>query len=174
VATPILKVCEALEHDRVSITLGARKAMGNGAFLAIVTRMSLPNLPLSTPSLLFPAISLLMLAYTNRFLGLASVIRSLHANWRSTGEPLLVAQIESLRYRIRIIQHMQTMGVLSLMLCVISMSFLFFDQQVCGQVFFALSLLFMFGSLALSLVEIQKSRIALDLHLQDVERGEGK
>jgi hypothetical protein len=73
------------------------------------------SLPLSTPSLLFPAISLLMLAYTNRFLGLASVVRKLHETWRTTQEPLLLAQIQSLRRRIQIIKHMQTMGVLSLM-----------------------------------------------------------
>ncbi len=145
--------------------------MGKCTFMAIVACMPLPNLPLSTPSLLFPAISLLMLAHTNRFLGLAGVVRSLHANWRTSGEPVLVAQIASLRCRIRIIQQMQTMGVVSLMLCVVSMSFLFFDQQTGGQISFGLSLLFMQASLVLSLVEIQKSRVALDLHLQDVEKG---
>lgn len=133
--------------------------------------MTLPTLPLSTPSLLFPAISLLMLAHTNRFLGLASVVRSLHANWRSTGEPMLVDQIASLRQRLCIIKHMQTLGVLSLILCIVSMGFLFFDQQTGGQVTFGLSLLLMVASLVLTLVEIQRSGIALDLHLRDVERG---
>ena len=66
--------------------------MGKRPFAAIVTGMTLPNLPLSTPSLLFPAISLLMLAHTNRFLGLAGVIRALHANWRTSGEPVLLAR----------------------------------------------------------------------------------
>ncbi len=132
--------------------------------------MSLPSLPLSTPSLLFPAISLLMLAHTNRFLGLAGVIRSLHANWRTSGEPMLLDQIDSLRRRIHIIQHMQMLGVLSLMVCIVSMTFLFFDNQFWGQITFGLSLLLMFASLALSLVEIKRSRIALDLHLQDVKR----
>ena len=133
--------------------------------------MTLPNLPLSTPSLLFPAISLLMLAHTNRFLGLAGVVRALHANWRTTGEPMLLEQIHSLRVRIRIIQRMQTLGVLSLILCIVSMGFLFFEQQPGGQVTFGLSLLLMLASLVLTLQEIQKSGVALDLHLQDVERG---
>jgi len=132
--------------------------------------MTLPSLPLSTPSLLFPTISLLMLAHTNRFLGLAGIIRSLHANWRTTGEPMLLAQIESLRMRVRIIQSMQTLGVLSLILCIVSMSFLFFDHQPGGQIAFALSLLLMLASLVLTLVEIQKSGVALDLHLKDVEK----
>lgn len=131
--------------------------------------MSLPALPLSTPSLLFPAISLLMLAYTNRFLGLASVVRNLHAHWRTTQEVVLLKQIRSLRRRIQIIRHMQTLGVLSLMLCIVSMTLLFFDLQGGGQVAFALSLVLMLASLALSLVEIQMSGKALDMQLQDVK-----
>ncbi len=131
--------------------------------------MALPELPLSTPSLLFPAISLLMLAFTNRFLGLASVVRALHANWRSSREPVLLAQIRSLRLRIRFIKHMQALGVLSLIACVASMSLLFFENQVAGQIGFGISLLLMLGSLLLSLVEIQLSGRALDLQLQDVE-----
>jgi len=131
--------------------------------------MTLPELPLSTPSLLFPAISLLMLAYTNRFLGLASVVRGLHASWQNTQEPLLLAQIRNLRKRIQIIKHMQTLGVLSLMFCVASTTLIFFDRQTGGQLTSGVSLLLMFGSLALSLVEIQMSGTALDLQLQDVK-----
>lgn len=134
--------------------------------------MNLPDLPLSTPSLLFPAISLLMLAYTNRFLGLASVVRSLHATWRTSGDPVLAAQIDNLRRRIGIIKRMQTLGVLSMMACTISMALLFFGNQLGGQIAFAFSLVVMIASLALSLWEIQMSGTALDLQLRDVERGE--
>ncbi len=131
--------------------------------------MTLPELPLSTPSLLFPAISLLMLAYTNRFLGLAAVVRGLHASWQTTQEPMLLAQIGSLRKRIQIIMHMQTLGVLSLMFCVASMTLLFFGQQTGGQIAFGISLILMLASLGLSLVEIQRSGAALDLQLRDVK-----
>lgn len=131
--------------------------------------MSLPELPLATPSLLFPAISLLMLAYTNRFLGLATVVRGLHANWLSTQEPMLLPQIRNLRKRIQIIMHMQTLGVLSLMLCVASMALIFFGQQTGGQVTFGVSLILMLASLTLSLVEIQMSGTALDHQLRDVK-----
>lgn len=131
--------------------------------------MPLPELPLSTPSLLFPAISLLMLAYTNRFLGLAAVVRALHANWQSTQEPMLLAQIRSLRKRIQIIKHMQTMGVLSLMFCVASTTLLFFKHQTEGQITFGVSLILMLASLTLSLVEIQISGTALDLQMRDVK-----
>ncbi len=135
--------------------------------------MPLTSLPISTPSLLFPAISLLMLAYTNRFLNLASVVRTLHAHWRDTGEPLLLEQIKNLRKRIQIIKHMQALGVLSIMMCIVSMILLFFDQQTAGQIAFGLSLLLMFASLSFSMVEIQMSGRALDLQLQDVECKEG-
>ncbi len=130
--------------------------------------MPLPDLPLSTPSLLFPAISLLMLAYTNRFLGLASVVRNLHAAWSTNKEPVLLAQIQSLRQRIRIIKHMQTYGVLSIMVCVVSMTLLFFGHQPAGQLAFGVSLLLMLASLGLSLWEVQLSGKALDLLLSGV------
>ncbi len=131
--------------------------------------MPFPELPLSAPSLLFPAISLLMLAYTNRFLGLASVVRGLYANWQTTREPILLAQIQNLRRRIRIIKHMQTFGVLSIMMCVVSMTLIFFSQQTGAQITFGLSLLLKFSSLTLSLVEIQMSGKALDMQLSRVE-----
>jgi len=110
-----------------------------------------------------------MLAYTNRFLGLAAVVRGLHANWQATQEPMLLAQIRSLRKRIQIIMHMQTLGVLSLMLCVASTTLLFFGRQTGGQIAFGVSLILMLASLALSLVEIQMSGTALDLQLRDVK-----
>ncbi len=133
--------------------------------------MKLTDLPLSTPSLLFPAISLLMLAYTNRFLGLANVVRNLHATWRTSGDPVLVEQIANMRRRIGIIKQMQTLGVMSMMFCTVSMALLFFGNQPFGQAAFALSLLLMIGSLAVSLWEIRMSSTALDLHLRDVEEG---
>lgn len=135
--------------------------------------MSLTEIPLSTPSLLFPALSLLMLAYTNRFLGLATLVRKLQADWAASQEPVLLAQIQSLRWRIHIIKHMQSLGVLSLMLCVVSMNSLFFSWQLLGQLTFGLSLMFMFASLTLCLMEIQMSGRALDLQLRNVE-GKGE
>ncbi|MDZ4289358.1 MAG: DUF2721 domain-containing protein [Prosthecobacter sp.] len=130
--------------------------------------MPFPDLPLSTPSLLFPAISLLMLAHTNRFLGLASVVRALHATWRTSGDPVLVAQIASLRRRIGIIKKMQALGIVSILLCTFSMAFIFLGYQAGGHITFALSLASMTASLILSLREIQLSGTALDLLLHDV------
>ncbi|TDU81570.1 uncharacterized protein DUF2721 [Prosthecobacter fusiformis] len=131
--------------------------------------MTLSEIPISTPSLLFPAISLLMLAYTNRFLALATIIRNLHASWRENHDPLLEAQISNLRRRIVLIRNMQTAGVVSLIACTISMVFLFFSHQLGGQVFFFISLIFMIVSLSLTLNEVVISGRALDMQLSDME-----
>jgi len=133
--------------------------------------MILPDLPLSTPSLLFPAISLLMLAYTNRFLALANIIRNLHVAWRAEHNPIIEAQIANLRRRIHLIRNMQATGVLSMMACTVSMAFLFFGYQSGGQISFAISLVFMIASLTITLIEIAMSGAALELHLSDMEEG---
>jgi hypothetical protein len=131
--------------------------------------MSLPEIPLSTPSLLFPALSLLMLAYTNRFLGLASVVRKLQADWAASQEPVLLPQIQNLRRRIGIIKHMQSLGVLSMMLCVVSMALIFLNWQLGGKAAFVASLGLMLASLSLALVEVQLSGRALDIQLRSVK-----
>ncbi len=128
------------------------------------------ELSLTTPALLFPAVSLLLLAYTNRFLALATLVRSLHAHYRERADPLVLKQIDNLRYRIHLIQGMQATGVSSLLLCVVCMFVLFFGKVVLGKVLFAGSLVLMIVSLGLSVREIQVSVKALDLHLLDLEQ----
>ncbi len=127
------------------------------------------ELGLTTPALLFPAISLLLLAYTNRFLTLANLIRDLHAKYRANPDQILLWQLRSLRYRVQLIKHMQGFGVASLLLCVVSMFVLFVDWQLAGKVIFGVALLLMVISLALSLREIQVSVDALNVRLSDIE-----
>jgi len=127
---------------------------------------------LTTPAVLFPAISLLLLAYTNRFLALASVIRRLHADYSARPDPSYLGQIENLRWRIRRVRDMQFCGVLSLLLCTICMFLVFASLIEAAEWCFALSLVVMMVSLVFSLVEIQSSIRALDLHLQDLEHPE--
>ncbi|NJO39948.1 MAG: DUF2721 domain-containing protein [Cyanobacteria bacterium CRU_2_1] len=127
------------------------------------------ELTLTTPALLFPAISLLLLAYTNRFLTLATVIRSLHASYTTKPDPFIIQEIASLRYRIRLIRDMQAVGASSFLLCVICMFVLFAGQQRLGEILFGISLILMITSLALSVREIQVSINALNLHLRDLE-----
>jgi hypothetical protein len=124
---------------------------------------------ITTPAILFPAISLLMLAYTNRFLALASVIRKLHADYKAAADPAYLKQIENLRWRIRRVREMQFCGVLSMLLCTISIFLIFSGLILMAEVMFALSLVSMMFSLLTSLAEIQSSVHALDVHLQDLE-----
>jgi hypothetical protein len=127
---------------------------------------------LTTPALLFPAISLLMLAYTNRFLTLATIIRNLYDRYGSVPSDNLVKQIANLRYRIYLIRNMQIFGVLSLLFCVISMFALFAGWISGGQWMFGLALILMMMSMATSLRELQISVGALDLLLADMEERE--
>lgn len=124
---------------------------------------------ITTPALLFPAISLLMLAFTNRFLGVATVIRKLHATYQSSPDPKYLGQIGNLRRRIRLIRDMQILGIVSLILCTLCMFVLFAGYLALGKALFAGSLFSMVASLVFSLIEIQMSIGALDLHLQDIE-----
>jgi len=128
---------------------------------------------LSTPSLLFPAISLLLLAYTNRFLTLASLIRDLHSEYRRSGNPNIWQQIDNLRARVTLIKYMQAAGAASLLVCVLCMFLLFAGLSVVAKVFFGASLILMMLSLGLSLREIWISVIALNLQLSDLEAETG-
>ena len=124
---------------------------------------------LSTPALLFPAISLLLLAYTNRFLGLAGVIRGLHQQINETNKQLIARQIVSLQLRIKLIIGMQILGVLSISFCVVAMFLLFLAATKFGQLAFSISLILMMLSLAVSLYELVISGHALNIELEDID-----
>lgn len=125
---------------------------------------------LTTPAVLFPAISLLLLAYTNRFLALAALIRSLHDKHLAQPNELIIAQLGNLRYRVQLIRNMQALGVLSLLLCTVCILLLFLEQTQVAKITFGISLLLMVASLFLSLREIQISVDALNLQLRDLEQ----
>ena len=127
------------------------------------------ELTLTTPALLFPAISLLLLAYTNRFLALANLIRELHRSYKTNPDDIVLAQISNLRYRIILIRNMQVYGIAGFFLCVLCMFVLFAGQVVLGKIIFAASLVLLMISLALSLREIQVSVDALTYRLSDIE-----
>ncbi|MBI5838466.1 MAG: DUF2721 domain-containing protein [Chloroflexi bacterium] len=132
------------------------------------------DISLTTPALLFPAISLLMLAYTNRFLTLATIIRNLHDRYKAEQNQNLLSQIANLRYRVYLIRNMQIFGVLSLLFCVVSMFALFAGWAAGGQWSFAIVLVLMIVSMLISLRELQISVGALDLLLMELEEGEKK
>lgn len=128
------------------------------------------ELSITTPALLFPAISLLMLAYTNRFLAIASLIRNLHDKYKKDPDQKhIITQIKSLRVRIRLIRSMQAFGVISFLVCVVCMYCIFRGWEQASYWIFAISLLCFMVSLVLSLAEITLSTRALEVELTDME-----
>lgn len=128
------------------------------------------ELSLTTPALLFPAISLLLLAYTNRFLAIATLIRNLHEKYENEPNKILIEQIRNLRKRVYLIRNMQFLGVSSLLLCVVCMFVLFWGQMEIGQWLFGISLILLMLSLSLSVVEIQISVKALNIQIGKMEK----
>jgi len=124
---------------------------------------------LTTPALLFSAISLIMLAYTNRFLSYASLIRNLHEKFKMNPNEVLLGQISNLRKRLYLTKYMQILGVSSLFLCVFTMFLIFVGSTVLALWMFGIALLLLIASLGVSIHEIQISVKALDLHLGDME-----
>lgn len=127
------------------------------------------ELNITTPALLFPAISLLLLAYTNRFLALAALIRDLKAQYQRQPDRHIITQIENLRKRVYLIRNMQGMGIASLLFCVVAMFLLFVGDMLAAQLMFGASLVVMAVSLIFTIIEIKISVDALNVHLKDIE-----
>tara|TARA_R110002072_G_scaffold12238_1_gene53431 strand:- start:130 stop:525 length:396 start_codon:yes stop_codon:yes gene_type:complete len=127
------------------------------------------QLTLTTPALLFSAISLIMLAYTNRFLAYAAIIRSLHDTYKKEKDSVLIAQIKNIKQRLYLTRSMQIFGITSLLLCVLTMFLIYIQQNMIAVWVFGLALLLLIISLALLIVEIQISVKALEHHISDIE-----
>ncbi len=136
-------------------------------FYGLIT--NIVELTLTTPALLFPAISLLLLAYTNRFLALSSLIRNLKNQYVQSMNKHLLAQIKSIRRRIIQVRNMQACAILSFFICVLSMWLIYNEQQVIAGYTFGASLLLLMLSLFISFREIQISVHALEIELEDLE-----
>jgi L-asparagine transporter-like permease len=127
------------------------------------------QLTLNTPALLFSAISLIMLAYTNRFLAYASVIRNLHDIYLEKKQDSLLRQIKNLKIRLNLTRWMQIFGISSLLCCVLTMFLIYVDQQMIAVYLFGFALILLIVSLALLIKEIQISAQALQYHIADIE-----
>lgn len=128
------------------------------------------DITLNTPALLFPAISLLLLAYTNRFLAIANLVRKLHDDYiNNRDKEAALIQIKHFRIRLRYIRYMQGAGVLSFLLCVICMYSIYEGWMGIAKYVFAASLLTLLFSLFCSLIEIFLSLQALEVILKNVE-----
>ena len=133
------------------------------------------EITLTSPALLFPAISLLLVAYTNRFNTIGARIRALHSQYKKNPDDILGSQIESLRKRVYLIRNMQAFGVASLFCCVLCLFILFSGSILTGKIIFGLSLILMMISLSISFHEILLSVQALNLELSDMQKDiEGK
>ena len=124
---------------------------------------------INVPALLFPAISLLLLAYTNRFLGLSGVIRKLHEDYKTNPDTKILRQIANLRQRVALIRSMQAAGASAMLLCVLCMCLIFYGMQFAAQIVFGFSLSAMLLSLGISISEIRMSSDALNILLADIE-----
>lgn len=127
------------------------------------------ELTLTTPALLFSAVSLILLAYTNRFLSYAQLVRTLKDQHQQNPSKVTRAQIDNLRLRLHLTRTMQILGVSSLFLCVITMFLIYVGWPMLTAWVFGAALLLLIGSLGVSIWEIQISVRALDIHLRDME-----
>ena len=127
------------------------------------------ELTLTTPSLLFSAVSLIMLAYTNRFLSYAQIVRTLKTEYDLHPSKITAAQIENLRSRLYLIRMMQILGIVSLLLSVVCMFLIYVGLQTFAVIVFAISLLSLIASLGISIGEIIICVRALELYLSAME-----
>ena len=132
------------------------------------------EMSLTTPALLFPAISLLMLSYNNRFLVLAQLVRELHSKRSPDTHSTVIPQINNLKRRISIIKSMQIHGVISFVFCSSSMFALFLKHVIVGEWLFGISLFFLIASLIWSLAELSISTDALKVQLSDLSENKNK
>ncbi|UTW45488.1 DUF2721 domain-containing protein [bacterium SCSIO 12696] len=124
------------------------------------------NLELTDPAILFPGISLLLLAYTNRNLALANIVRTLSILTEDCEDKNRYQQIQNLKIRIELIKYMQAHGVISFIFCVITMLFLHISLEAVAPYLFLISLISMLVSLSFALLEILQSGKTLDLELE--------
>ena len=127
------------------------------------------ELSLSIPALLFPAISLTMLAYNARYLAIAALIRQLHQKFQETESQAVGRQVQQLRRRLAIIKNMQAVAIISFLLAVITMFLIYVELRFWANLIFGVSLLALMISLILSLIEVQLSTKALSIQLKDMD-----
>jgi len=127
------------------------------------------ELTLSIPALLFPAISLTMLAYNARYLAIAALIRQLHQKYKETESRSVGLQVRQLNKRLTIIKNMQATAIFSFLLAVITMFLIYIKFTFWANLVFSISLFALILSLILSLIEVQLSTKALSIQLRDME-----
>ncbi len=124
-------------------------------------------LDISTPALVFPALSVLMLAYTNRFIAISKRVRALHAEHQRKPSANLLEQIKLLRKRMLYIRNMQIGALTGFSSNILSIAFIFFGLDQVALIFFGLGLILVFVSLIICIVEIYLSVHAMRILLTE-------
>ncbi len=150
----------------------ALKNFACGFSFHTINILTMETLTLTTPALLFSAVSLILLAYTNRFLGYAQLVRNLYEKFKQNPNSVLLAQIKNLRKRLYLTRSMQLLGVMSLFFCVASMFLIYINLPVSASWVFGIGLLLLIISLGMSAWEINISVKALELHLENMKKVE--
>ena len=127
------------------------------------------DLNITTPGLIFPSISFLLIAYSNRFLAIATLIRDLKTKFSENKAEILLKQIKNLRYRLKLIRWMQAVAVFGMLLALLSIFALYLNSPMLGNAFFIFAVISITTSLSIALVEIMFSGRALDLELEDIQ-----
>jgi len=127
------------------------------------------DITITTPALLFPAISVLFLAYANRYLAIVKRTRELHSLYNKTQSYFLKKQVDSLRRRIKLIIAMQLFSVMGIISCVLTMGLVFIEQQQYATYAFGAGMLLIVLSLLVSMWELLISTHALNIELQNIE-----
>lgn len=127
------------------------------------------ELTLTTPALLFPSISLLLLAYTNRYVAISNRIRALHTLYKTEQSPSIIEQIKIFKVRILLIRNMQLLGISSVFFAAFTMFLIYYESEWLAHAFFGISLALLLSSLAICAAEVYISNKALFIQLKDIE-----
>jgi len=123
---------------------------------------------ITTPALVFPAISLLFIAYTNRLHTLSVLIRSMtKKDNKDSKNNETKDQLEILKKRVLYIKRMQVFGILSFIFCLFTIICLYIELDNIANYFFGLALFLLVASLLFALVETLQSTEALSIHLKN-------
>lgn len=138
-------------------------------FPIFAIKYSYMEITLTTPAILFPTVSLLLIAYTTRFLAIANLIRGLKIKYQTEKTPNLISQINNLRVRLTLIRNMQAFGISALFFATFSIALIFFDEKMYGSYVFGFALILLLISLGVSFREILMSGGALKFELKEME-----
>lgn len=124
-------------------------------------------LEISTPALVFPALSVLMLAYTNKFIAISKRVRTLHSDHQLNPSPKIHSQIKVMLKRMSYIRNMQITALSGFSSNLLSIAFIFMGFNTIALIFFTLGLLLVLISLIICIIEIYTSTETMALLLED-------